>query len=147
MNNHSINCRFLTTKKEWIDAYPVMHQLRTTLDLRTYLALVEEAVCKQNYQMVALYSDTTISALCGFMPMITLYNGKYIWVSDLVTHTNFRSMGYGTILLKFVHKWALENNFSTISLSSGLQRKDAHRFYEDKMDYDKVSYVYLKKLL
>ncbi|TFB12835.1 GNAT family N-acetyltransferase, partial [Filobacillus milosensis] len=32
------------------------------------------------------------------------------------------------------------------ALSSGLQRTDAHRFYEDRMDYDKVSYVFKSSL-
>jgi len=45
-----------------------------------------------------------------------------------------------------VHQWAKENNYNIVSLSSGLQRVDAHRFYEEKMQYDKVSYVFLKRL-
>jgi hypothetical protein len=45
-----------------------------------------------------------------------------------------------------VHEWAKENNYESVVLSSGLQRTDAHRFYEDKMDYDKVSYVFKTSL-
>ncbi|MEC1446400.1 GNAT family N-acetyltransferase, partial [Bacillus haynesii] len=29
---------------------------------------------------------------------------------------------------------------------SGLQRADAHRFYEDKMEYEKASYLFRKAL-
>ncbi|SFA85457.1 Acetyltransferase (GNAT) family protein [Bacillus sp. UNCCL13] len=78
--------------------------------------------------------------------MITLYNGKFIWVSDLVTDANIRSNGHGAALLNYVEKWAKKNGYDIVSLSSGLQRVDAHRFYEEKMNYDKTSYVFLKRL-
>lgn len=60
---------------------------------------------------------------------------------DLVTVVNNRSKGYGKKLLSYVHQWAKENKYESVALSSGLQRTDAHRFYEHKMGYDKVSYV------
>jgi GNAT superfamily N-acetyltransferase len=80
------------------------------------------------------------------MPMITLYYGRFIWVCDLVTLPEERSKGYGEKLLTYVHQYAVENGYNIVSLSSGLQRVDAHRFYEEKMRYNKVSYVFLKKL-
>ena len=78
--------------------------------------------------------------------MITLYYGRFVWVCDLVTDKNKRSNGYGERLLSYVHKWAKENSYENVALSSGLQRADAHRFYEEKMGYDKVSYVFKKTL-
>jgi len=67
------------------------------------------------------------------MPMITLYSGRFIWVCDLVTEPSERSKGYGKKLLSFVQQWSEENGYKIVSLSSGLQRIDAHRFYEEKM--------------
>lgn len=78
--------------------------------------------------------------------MITLYYGRFVWVCDLVTDNNKRSNGYGDKLLSYVHEWAKENGYQSVALSSGLQRTDAHRFYEEKMGYDKVSYVFKKNL-
>jgi GNAT superfamily N-acetyltransferase len=101
---------------------------------------------KDKYQLAALYEDKKIIAVTGFMPMITLYNGRFIWVCDLVTDENHRSKGHGKTLLSYVENWGLEHDFNIISLSSGLQRKDAHRFYMDKMEYNQVSYVFLKNL-
>jgi GNAT superfamily N-acetyltransferase len=88
-----------------------------------------------------------MKAVTGFMPMITLYNGRFIWVCDLVTDPDQRSKGYGEALLSYVENWAKDNGYNIVSLSSGLQREAAHRFYEEKMEYDKVSYVFLKKVL
>jgi GNAT superfamily N-acetyltransferase len=136
----------LKNEKEWREAYPVMKQLRTHLDEEEFLQLVQEASQKEYYKIVALYDNGKMVAVTGFMPMITLYNGKFIWVCDLVTDSGCRSKGYGESLLNYVHSWSKENGFDIVSLSSGLQRVDAHRFYENKMDYDKVSYVFFKRL-
>ncbi|MEK5392658.1 GNAT family N-acetyltransferase [Margalitia sp. FSL K6-0131] len=136
----------LKNQQEWKDAFQVMKQLRTHLDEESFLQLVQEAVEKEGYKLAALYDYDKIVAVTGFMPMITLYNGKFIWVCDLVTDSENRSKGYGEALLSYVHRWAKENSYDIVSLSSNLQRIDAHRFYEEKMDYDKVSYVFLKRL-
>jgi GNAT superfamily N-acetyltransferase len=145
-NEKSILIKELKSEKEWKEAYPVMKQLRTHLDEEQFLKLVQEATQKEDYKMAALYDNEKIVAVTGFMPMITLYNGKFIWVCDLVADSDSRSKGYGEALLNYVHNWSKENGYDIVSLSSGLQRIDAHRFYENKMKYDKVSYVFLKRL-
>jgi len=93
-----------------------------------------------------MYDQGEIVAVMGFKPMITLYYGRFVMVYDLVTDKDKRSNGYGEKLLAYVHEWAKEKAYESVALSSGLQRIDAHRFYEEKMDYDKVSNVF-KKLL
>ena len=146
MNDPAMIIKELVTEKDWRNAFPIMQQLRTHLDEASFLSLVKEAKELENYQLVSLYDDGKMVAVVGFMPMLTLYHGKFVWVCDLVTDSNVRSKGYGEILLSYVHDWAENNGFDIVSLSSGLQRVDAHRFYENKMKYDKVSYVFLKKL-
>jgi GNAT superfamily N-acetyltransferase len=71
----------------------------------------------------------------GFKPMLTLYYGRFVWVCDLVTDSVKRSMGYGEKLLNFVLDWARTNGYSSVTLSSGLIRLNAHRFYTDKMNF------------
>ncbi|MEH7176982.1 GNAT family N-acetyltransferase [Neobacillus vireti] len=136
----------LKNETEWKAAFVVMKQLRSHLDEVNYLQLVQEAIQKEGYKLVALYDNEKMVAVTGFMPMITLYNGRSIWVCDLVTDSDSRSKGYGEALLNYVQKWSKENGYDIVSLSSGLQRVDAHRFYENKMEYDKVSYVFLKRV-
>lgn len=136
----------LQSRDELIAAYPVIKQLRTHLDERTYIELVIAAQEHDKYKMFALVDQDEIVAVIGFKSMITLSSGRYIWICDLVTDTTKRSKGYGEKLLTFVHEWAKENNYVSVSLSSGLQRIDAHRFYENKMDYVKASYVFKKNL-
>ncbi|WP_066189443.1 GNAT family N-acetyltransferase [Gracilibacillus timonensis] len=142
----TITIKELQSQDEVMAAFPIIKQLRTHLNEETYLELVVEAKEKDRYHMFALMDEGEIVAVTGFKPMITLYYGRFVWVCDLVTDTNKRSKGYGEKLLSYVHEWTKANHYERVALSSGLQRTDAHRFYEDKMDYDKVSYVFKANL-
>lgn len=136
----------LKTKTELLSAFPVMKQLRTHLDESSYLALVKEAAEKDSYRLFALLEEGKIIAVTGFKPMITLYYGRFVWICDLVTAEDRRSRGYGEKLLTFVQEWAQAHGYESTALSSGLQREAAHRFYENKMAYQKASYVFKKDL-
>jgi GNAT superfamily N-acetyltransferase len=142
----NLTIKELQSRNEIIKAFPVMRQLRTHLDEGSYLELVSEAQEKEGYKMFALFDGNDIVTVIGFQPMITLYYGRFIWVCDLVTDVNKRSKRYGEKLLTYIHKWANENKYESVALSSGLKRTDAHRFYENKMDYNKVSYVFKSTL-
>lgn len=142
----TLTIKELQSEKEILKAFPLMNQLRTYLDEAHYLNLVIEAREKDMYRLVALYNQGEIVAVTGFKPMITLYYGRFVWVCDLVTDSNKRSSGYGERLLSYVYEWAKENDYESVALSSGLKRIDAHRFYEEKMGYDKVRYVFKKAL-
>ena len=136
----------MRTKEQWREAFQVMQELRQHLDEKTYLDLVEEAHQKDMYRLFALYDGDELVAVTGFKPMITLYYGRFVWVCDLVTSEEHRSKGYGEKLLTFVENWAVENGYQSVALSSGIQKKEAHRFYKEKMSYDQVSYVFKKGL-
>ncbi|MDW0109469.1 GNAT family N-acetyltransferase [Sporosarcina aquimarina] len=135
----------LVTEEELIEAFPLMNQLRTHLNLEEYLELVYESGAKERYQMLGLRDKDVLKAVIGFKPMITLYYGRSLWVCDLVTDKQARSKGYGEKLLSHVEHWGKQHNYESIALSSGLQRTNAHHFYEGKMDYIKVSVVFKKE--
>ena len=142
----TLTIKELQSQNEILEAFPIIRQLRTHLDESTYLELVKDAQEKDSYKMFALLDGNEIVAVTGFKPMITLYYGRFVWVCDLVTDNNKRSNGYGEKLLTYVHQWAKKNKYESVALSSGLQRTDAHRFYEDRMNYDRVSYVFKTSL-
>lgn len=126
----TVTIKEIQSQNEVLEAFPVMKQLRTHLDERTYLELVKDAQEKDRYKMFALLDGNKIVAITGFKPMITLYYGRSVWICDLVTDINKRSNGYGEKLLTYVHQWAKENKYESVALSSGLPRTDAHRFYQ-----------------
>ncbi|MFD1737275.1 GNAT family N-acetyltransferase [Bacillus salitolerans] len=136
----------LKTNSEFLKAYPIIKQLRPHLNENSYIELILAAQVEDNYKMFALVEEDILVAVIGFKPMITLSTGRYIWICDLVTDSKQRSKGYGEKLLTYVEEWGKEKEFNCVSLSSGIQRIDAHRFYEDKMNYKKVNFVF-KKIL
>ena len=57
------------------------------------------------------------------------YEGRRLYVDDLVTDQAHRSRGIGRMLLGHLEQWARELNCNVLALESGTQRTGAHRFY------------------
>ncbi|MFB6346002.1 MAG: GNAT family N-acetyltransferase [bacterium] len=82
--------------------------------------------------------------LAGVGIEVNMYYGRHLWVYELITDADYRSEGYGLELVSFLEEWADQKDCERVALSSGLQRKDAQRFYEEKVGMDRASYVYTK---
>ena len=145
MDKETTYIKELVSNEELLKGFYVMKQLRTHLNEDTYLNLISD-MRKEGYKMFALYVDEEIASVAGVIKLTNLYYGKHIWVNDLVTDINKRSNKYGEKILSFINEWAKENGCDVVALSSGLQRLEAHKFYELKMGFDKVSYVFKKQL-
>lgn len=136
----------LTTGEEFRRAYPVMNELRTHLmrvdDYEQQLG----AMRRDGYRLFAVVEDDRYVALAGVAIRTNFYYGRFLYVYDLITSDTERSKGHGKALLDHLEELARADGCQTIALSSGVQRADAHRFYEDKMGYERVSYVFKKEL-
>ncbi|KAB2331598.1 GNAT family N-acetyltransferase [Cytobacillus depressus] len=135
----------LTTTVQWKDAFPIMKQLRSDLVEGTYLDLLNE-MKEDGYRLFALFADNNIVALAGLSLRVNFYSKRHVFIYDLVTDASHRSRGYGERLLKYIHNWAIENGAEYVALESGVQRIDAHRFYEEKFNYDKWCFSFRKNL-
>jgi GNAT superfamily N-acetyltransferase len=135
----------LVHKEEWIEAFPIMKELRTNLTQSTYLDFLQ-SMREKGYQLFALYDNEQIVALTGIIILTNFYFGKHVFIYDLVTKSSERSKGYGEELLAYTHQYAKENGCGVVALESGLSRVDAHRFYETKMGYEKLGYSFTKVL-
>jgi len=135
----------LITEVDWSLAYPVMHELRTHLTENEFIKLMHE-MADENYHLFALIDDEKIQSLAGVTIRTNLYALKHVYVYDLVTTKHARSKGYGGKLLTFLEIWGREQGCTNIALESGVQRTDAHRFYEKKLGFDRTSYSFRKQL-
>jgi GNAT superfamily N-acetyltransferase len=85
----------------------------------------------------------------GFIGLSKSYayerNGCYVRIMALVVAREYRNMGIGTQLVAKAEEWAKQNGASLIVLSSGLQRLEAHKFYESK-GFRKKGYSFIKKI-
>jgi GNAT superfamily N-acetyltransferase len=136
--------RQLSTEHEVREAFPVMKQLRTHLSEDLFYELFQQ-MQKEGYTLIANYHDEKITALAGFAMLTNFYDGKHVYLYDLITDSEERSKGYGEELLAFIESFAVQNNCSGVTLSSNIERVDAHRFYEKKMHYKKPSFVFKKR--
>lgn len=133
--------RELVPREEWLDAFPVMKQLRTHLDEETYLEYLEQMTA-DGYRLFGLFSNGELAALAGVDIVTNMYYGRHLWVFELVTDSDHRSRGFGERLFRYLREWAEMKGCEKIALSSGLQRDDAHRFYEERVEMQRASYVF-----
>jgi len=135
----------LTSDADFRRAWPVMVQLRTDLDEPAYMELLSK-MRPDGYRLFALEVDDDIKALAGVSIGTNFYYRRYLWVYDLITTETDRSSGHGAALMGELERFAREEGCDTIALASGLHRKDAHRFYEDRLGYTRASYTFHKTL-
>jgi len=76
--------RELETRSEWLDAYPVLKQLRTDLDEGSYLDYRREMTA-DGYRLFAGVVDGEIVALAGVGVQVNMYYGRHLWVYELIT--------------------------------------------------------------
>jgi len=115
--------------EEILACFPVMRELRTQLDASSFVAKVR-ALESSGYFLVYLQESENPVAVAGFRLGESLAWGRYLYVDDLVTLSSHRSRGFGSALLSWLAEFAEKQGCEQIHLDSGVQRKDAHRFYE-----------------
>ena len=145
MTSTSVEIKELATSEEIAGAFPVMKELRPHLTPQTYEELLT-AMQPEGYRLFAALEGDQIVALAGVAFHTNLYYGSYLWVYELITTEASRSRGHGVALMDHLEAMARDRGCDTIALSSGLKRVDAHRFYEDKVGFEKNSYAFTKPL-
>jgi len=132
-------------KEDLKRAYEVLKELRTTLEYEEFIETLEIMQDKQNYTMFGLWDKGEIQSYAGVEIQTNLYWKRHLFIHDLVTKSSSRDNGYGKQMIDFLNDYAKMHKCENIALTSGSQRKDAHRFYE-REGFDKPGFVFLKYL-
>jgi predicted N-acetyltransferase YhbS len=72
-------------------------------------------------------------------------NGPVAWLTTLVVLEDARGAGIGSALVRHIEKWAAESGAKRVSVTSGIQRKATHAFYE-KREYENTGLRFTKQL-
>lgn len=113
---------------DWlVGAESVHRQLRTALP-PDYKAKMERVFAGGARMCVALEGDR-IAGVAVYRMYENTFSGKQLYVDDLVTDERRRSTGVGRALLGYLEQKARAARFENISLDSGTQRAQAHKFY------------------
>lgn len=112
---------------------PVLAQLRPDLkhqgadEAHARIRRLEES---HGYLLAAALEGAEVRAVAGFRIAESLAWGRFLYVDDLVTDAAHRGEGHGSALLTWLIERAREAGCDELHLDSGVQRADAHRFYE-----------------
>lgn len=130
MTNNQIQTA--TTDDEIIRCFPVMVQLRPHLGEQEFLhrvRLQQAEGYRLAYLCVSQNGGDVVKATAGFRLLNLLTKGRVCYVDDLVTDADSRSQGHGDALLDWLVAWSREQGCTAFTLDSGVQRREAHRFY------------------
>jgi len=124
-----VNIRLANSDAEITACYRVMRELRPHIAASEFLPRVRNQQAA-GYHLAFLEEQGEVVAAAGFRYGENLAWGRFLYVDDLVTASTCRSRGHGARLLAWLKHAATEHGCAQLHLDSGIQRKDAHRFYE-----------------
>jgi len=124
-----MNIRIAITDSEIAACFPVMRELRPHIAEDHFLSRVRSQE-KSGYQLCFVEQSQEVVAVAGFRVGENLAWGRFLYVDDLITLPSHRSKGLGSSLLSWLREFAVKEGCVQMHLDSGVQRKDAHRFYE-----------------
>ena len=130
--------------KELYTAYDVLKQLRINLSYEEFEDLIYDMRDMQ-YKMIGIFDGDELITYAGVNVQTNLYHKRHLFVFDLVTDEKYRSKKYGKMMLEYLYDYAKMGMCENIVLSSGLQKVDAHKFYEGH-GFSKKSFVYIKSV-
>jgi GNAT superfamily N-acetyltransferase len=120
--------RLTESDAQILECFSTLSQLRPHLQQETFLEQVHRQ--QQNgYQLAFIAVDSRVSAVAGFCISECLSRGKFLYVYDLVVDESVRSQKYGQCMFEWLVEYAKLHDCKELSLDSGVQRFDAHRFY------------------
>ena len=112
----------------WLDAAePVHRQLRPALPADYRGRLVE--IFANGGRLLLASQDGNVLGLALWRLIENTYEGRRLYVDDLITDEAQRSQGIGQALLDYLQNRGRELGCDVLALDSGVQRQRAHRFY------------------
>ena len=120
--------RELIDKEEMLKNLPVLQDLYPSLTLSEYSSELD-LMLPHNYGQVGVFEGDICLGLSGFWIGTKLWCGKYLELDNIVVSKTQRSQGIGKLLFDFLHKKALENDCTMLSLDSYTTNFKAHKFF------------------
>ena len=120
--------RELIDKEEMLKNLTVLQDLYPSLTLSEYSSELD-LMLPYNYGQVGVFEGDICLGLSGFWIGTKLWCGKYLELDNIVVSKTQRSQGIGKLLFDFLHKKALENDCTMLSLDSYTTNFKAHKFF------------------
>ena len=112
----------------WLEkSEPVHRQLRPQLPA-AYAVRMRE-IFAAGGRMAVVVADGEVVSVAVWRLIEDTNTGRRVYVDDLVSDAARRSTGAGRLLLNWLESKARHLGCAALTLDSGVQRHDAHRFY------------------
>ena len=113
---------------DWLERAEGVHR-----QLRTALPADYEGKMKRVFaggaRMCVAVEGSEVAGVAVYRLYENTFTGRQLYVDDLVTDEKRRSTGVGRTLLGHLERKARALGFDNLSLDSGTQRTQAHKFY------------------
>ncbi|MHA6260123.1 N-acetyltransferase family protein [Sporosarcina sp. CAU 1771] len=117
-----------------------------TYDKEEIRTVYTEVLADENTFAFLLFDEGKARGFCHGAYFNTFWHsGKTCYLSSIISNIEDRGKGYGRKLMDHAKELAESQGCKAIVLDTGLQRKDAHRFY-DIYGFEKCAYCYQLKL-
>ena len=115
-------------ESHWLGRAESVHrQLRPHLP-QEYTDKMRRVFAEGGRMCVAAIGETVVG-VAVYRIYENTFDGVHMYVDDLVTDATSRSGGIGNRLMEHLQQRARESACETITLDSGTQRQQAHKFY------------------
>ena len=123
-----VSIKIAATEQEVMACFPVMKSLRENLTETLFSQGVQE-MSKHGYKLAYLMCNDMVCSVAGFRIAESFAWGKYIYVDDLASSTEYRSRGYGAKLLSWLNEYAKKEGCTHLHLDTAVTRHAAQKFY------------------
>lgn len=116
------------SETEISNCFELMSALRPHLSKEDFIHRVREQM-NAGYHLFTMYKGSVLVAISGCKIASNLAWGKHLYIDDLVSLSDQRSLGHGHEILEYLLGFAKEKGCVQVHLDSGVQRYAAHKFY------------------
>ena len=87
------------------------------------------AVFANGARMAVVVDECAVVSIAVWRLIENTFDGRRVYVDDLVSDELRRSQGAGKLMLDWLENQAIAHGCNALTLDSGVQRHQAHRFY------------------
>ncbi len=115
-----------------LELYAQLDSANAELQLEPSLKVWKEIEENKNIIYIGAVDQGKVVATCFavIIPNLTNHNRPMCFIENVVTDQNYRKQGLGKKVIDEAIRIAKENNCYKAFLESGVQRTEAHKFYE-----------------
>jgi GNAT superfamily N-acetyltransferase len=127
--------------------FPLLLELRPHLKIEEFFNIYKNSHEQNQFELVGFFSDDDkLIGLMGYRILYDFVRGRHLYIDDLVTSENKRSLGLGTQMLDYAETKARELLCTGgLRLCAGIDNIKVIKFYE-KNGWKARAHAFIKKI-